>query len=402
MVRRFAQRAGTISTATLVAMPAVLLLVGLIVYVAFLRDAKTETQAGADAAALAAARALATDDLLTTSRERAARRIGLARNAALTLAQANFAAGEQLALDPNDASLPDGELVFGFLDTPLGEFQPAASLADDPDAWIGDRINAVQVTPGRSSLSAPFDGPAPDRKVRARATAMLDWCVVGFRPNNDSPVPLIPIGLVTDHAGIAPHGWHAEQAASDEWRFDPITRSFVPGQDGIPEIVVTLGTPPGKTQVPGLFLQIGVDSPIDTIRQVQLGVVRGDLEKKFGGGFVLDADNKLFLPGSLATPPDGSRTQQLLDEALTQVIGAGEPRIWPLVSQLDDDSGMARVTGWTGARVVSVARGPGGAYKLILQPAVVCHPSAVTEHGQTELPLFWTTNRTVCRVRLAE
>jgi hypothetical protein len=91
----------------------------------------------------------------------------------------------------------------------------------------------------------------------------------------------------------------------------------------------------------------------------------------------------------------------LLDDALRGVCDSGEPRIWPLFSTVNEDDGSVRVTGWMAARVVASSPAPGGGIQLILQPAVVCHPSAVTEQ-RTSPPLFWAINRTVCRVRLAE
>ena len=58
-------------------------------------------------------------------------------------------------------------------------------------------------------------------------------------------------------------------------------------------------------------------------------------------------------------------------------------------------------TGWMAARVVAITPGKDGGINLVLQPAVVHHPSVVTEHRQPE-PMFWAQNRTVCRVRLTE
>ena len=50
-------RAGTVGVATLLAVPGLLLLASLVFYVSTLRNSRSESQVGADAAALAAARA---------------------------------------------------------------------------------------------------------------------------------------------------------------------------------------------------------------------------------------------------------------------------------------------------------------------------------------------------------
>ena len=71
----FQRRPGSMSLMMLLAIPSLLLFVGMVLYVGMLRDAKTESQNGADAAALAAAHELATDDLLTQNRARAEGRI---------------------------------------------------------------------------------------------------------------------------------------------------------------------------------------------------------------------------------------------------------------------------------------------------------------------------------------
>ncbi len=394
-------RAGTVGVTTLIAVPVLLLLAGLVIYVGMLRDAHTETQIGADAAALAAARALATDDLLTDDIGRAENRLKNARAAAVTLGHANFAGGERLKLDINSKNHPDGDILFGQLDRPLsGRFDVAGS---DPSECVGDRVNAVRVVVRRCSVKAPFGACAPDREVLACATAMLDWRVVGFRPNDDSPIPLIPVGVFTDHKGELPYGWdaHCRRRDRDDWHYDPETRKCVPGRDGIPEVTVVIGRRSAHREVPGVFLQIGANSFGETIDQLRSGMNRQQLLEFGGSGFVLGLDNTLHLRGTPDCPAAEQSTRRTLDAALRDVRDSGEARIWPLFSDVNEDEGTVQVTGWMAARVVACSPAAGGGIKLTLQPAVVCHPSAVTEHRSSP-PAFWAINRTVCRVRLAD
>ena len=343
---------------------------------------------------------MATDDLLTDDVNRAAKRLNQARLAAVTLARENFAGGERLEIDANAMNLPDGDVVFGQLDQPLsGNFIPASSDITD---CIGDRINAVVVAVHRSPVKATFGGFAPDREVIASATAMLDWRVIGFRPNNDLPIPLVPIGIYSDHKGEVPQSWdaHCRNHDRDNWRFDPETNQFVAGRDGIPEVTVVIGKRTTHREVPALFLQVGVKSFGETIDQLHSGINRQQLREFGSSGFVLGQDNTLALPGTPDCPKVGQSTRRVLDETLQGICGSGEARIWPLFSNASED-GTVQVTGWMAARVVACSPVAGGGIELTLQPAVVCHPSAVTEHRSSP-PAFWAINRTVCRVRLAE
>ena len=392
-----ARRSGAISVATLLAVPVVLLVVGLVVYVALLRDSKVEVQNGADAAALAAAAALVSDDLLLSDPDRAAARLDRARAAAIALARANFSQGEALGLDRNPDNHPDGDIVFGFQDRPLAAFRP---VGGHPHEWAGDRVNAVRVTLGRSPLRAPLGGRSSTRDVRGRATALLDWHVVGFSPQGENPVPLMPIGLSLARKGLSEGEWEPEwRRGRDEWRFDPASGRFERGSDGIPEFEVVLGGPRRRPdEAVAVFLRIGGGSPQDSLRQFRSGVNRDDLAK-WGGEFLLGVHNTVNVSGSPDCPPETDPSRGPIEEALR---AAGGPRIWPLFSDADPETGNVRVSGWTGARIVSVGHADGGGLRIRLQPAVVSHPSIVADPGRSPHPAFWTGNRTVCAVRLAE
>lgn len=402
IVRQYpARRRGSISVTTLFAAPGMLVLVGLVVYIGTLRDARTEAQIGADAAALAAARTLACDDLITRDPVRSAALIARVRGTAVALASANFAHGERLQLNDNPGHDTDGDLVLGMLDRPLGgAFVPAGP---EFGGRLVHKVNAVRVSLRRSAVDAPLGGSAPDREVVARATAMLDWSVIGFLPRNDTPIPLMPIGLYTDHAGQHRNGWDArcEPGDQDNWRFDPELHRWIREPDGIPEVVVKLGRNTGDREVAARFLHVGVHSLPETALQLRRGMNRDQIRAQFGtGGFVLSKDNALPVPCSRECPsPDGADGQAALS-ALRAVSATGEGRIWPLFSGQDDESGSVQVSGWTAARIVACDRVPGG-MQLILQPTVVCHPAAVTEQRPSPPP-YCARNRTVCRVRLAE
>lgn len=396
------RRPGGISILAVLALPVVLLIIGLVVYVSQLRDSRTELQNGADAAALAAARALATDAMLTQDIGRAKKRFAGARDAAANLAGANLAGGERIKLDPNPDNQADGAIVFGSLDKPVGgNFQPVGT---DPANWVGNKANAVMVTVRRSAIRGVFGAIGPSGDVLARSVAMLDFGVYGFHPIDDTPTPLVPVAILTDHTGVHPNGWDhlARKAGPDNWAFDAGENKFVPGNDGIPEVTVVFGSPGGKPAARGLFLRVGADSFAVTAMQTKTGLARHDFRQaNFPSGFVLGSDNRLAVPGSPQCPPVGSESRNMIDAACREILAGGNPRVWPLVSDYDEDTGKVVVTGFVAARVVAVGSNDDGTLALTLQPAVVCHPALVTE-VRADRPDFWANNRTVCRVRLSD
>ncbi len=385
---------------TLIVLPVLLLLVGLVVYVGMIRDARTESQNGADAAALAAGLAMVHDDLLRNDLGCDRPRLQAARSMAMRVGHENVSAGKRLELSPNLQNDPDGDIVFGYLDEPLSVFQVA--LCSEAE-WAGHNINTVRVTNTRDPIHAPFGGASPDRAVRARSTVMLDHRVVGFRPTVDAPVPLMPIGVLTDHIGLLPMGWDAHcRTDTDEWKQDAVTGEWVPGQDLIPEIVVVLGPrAPGDQLVPAAFVQLGVDSFDETVTQLREGVTRAQIEAKYGSGLVLGPDNILPVPGTAGCPKPNTPGRQKIDESLRSAAQRAEPWIFPLFSKLNEETGTLHVTGWMAARIVLVSATPEGGLALTLQPAVLHQASAVTE-SRANPPAFWANNKTIVRVRLAQ
>lgn len=397
-------RRGVTSLSLLIGLPVLLLLVGLVVYVGLLRDARQDAQAGADAAALAGARLLADDSLLLLSnyRERMEQRVLQSRQMALMVGQLNFSGNERLQLNANQANDPRGDIVIGYLDRPLhATFTP---LTPDTDSWDNSAINAVRVVVRRSPIPALLGGRSPEQDVVATATAILDWRVIGYRPRNEQPVPLMPIALYTDHDGVDPQGWDGQwlRRDKDSWSYDPSGRRWQVGRDGLPEIVVRFGNADNNTsRGAALFLQIGVEDFGGTLTQIRQGIRRTELERQFGaGGFVLRSDNKVQVTAQAGLPPATSPARMQLLEALQELAGKGESRIWPLYSRYDAEQGQAAVSGWTAARIAAVVADE-DSLELELQPCVLPHCAALTQNVEPR-PAFWQHNRMVCRVRLAE
>lgn len=396
-------RAGSVSTATLIALPVTLLMLGVAIFFALARESKAEAQNAADAAALAATHALATDDLLVDNLDRTKARLAGAEAVAQKLAQQNFAHGKRLSVAANPKYAPDGDTVFGSLSSPTDTFTPF-----DPQTAPAAPVNAVRVIVSGPQVRAPLGGPTSSQNLRAQATAMLDFRVVGFRPTSAEAVPLVPLGLYDGTDNDGKNSWHPLlKTAPDRWTYDAEKKQFVRAPngdagDGIPEVTVVLGQPTDAS-VAGALLNLGIEPSAEdgfaqTVAQFGTGVTSAQF-KKWGGEFVLGADNKISIPGTTA----GSAASADLVTALREVVTSGQPRIWPLFAGgSDDGSGMRfDVTGWVGARLLSVDVVKDVGIVLVLQPAVVCLPAVVTEPAKVDPPAFWATNRTVCRVRLA-
>ncbi len=396
------RRKGAGSLVGLMTLPALLLLVGLVFYVAHLRGTRDEAQNGSDAAALAAAMAFVCDDFLSGKAVRCEECLVRSRIAADNLTRANFAGGEQLSLQENDKNDPEGDIVFGFLDQPFGEFAPAMH---GTEGWcVG--VNAVRVSVHRSPVKGMFGGKGLKRELRSQATAMLDYQVIGFRPKDDTtPFPMVPIALFTDHMGKVQNTWdgHCYASRLDEHAYDPKLKQFVLGKDDIPEVTVVLGKQPeDSSAVPATFLQVGAKSFADTAEQIRSGILRTHLTDNFAGEFVLGDDNTLGVNGSPQCPEPNHPNRDLLNNVLAEAIADGKPRLWPLFASLDEERGLILLSGWVGARLISASESELGGVKLVLQPTMVADPATVTTHNRIQCPAFWSLNNTVCRVRLAE
>jgi len=147
---------------------------------------RAEAQRAADAAALAAASGLATDDVLTQNDTGVAE---AARSRALAIARRNRVFNDETHIAEEDVE-------FGRIDDPWNLHSPF--VPSHPSV-----ANAVRVTVRRSTGSP--DGPIPTAfagvlgknwvNVEASATAIVDHRVAGFRPPPNGEGLLIPLTI---------------------------------------------------------------------------------------------------------------------------------------------------------------------------------------------------------------
>lgn len=195
-----------------VALVAILGGAALVVDRLWLDTAHTELRTAAEAAALAAGRELANDDLLRTSHNQQSR-VVKARLAAARIAAENFAIGEPLVLNTDD----DGDVRVGQLtfDDSTGE-SLFIETEDNPTTVV---VSARRTNDRQWPVDLPFRtlvGPNT-ADVVAIAEATLDNHIIGIRSVNYLAVPTLPIAILAD---AVTHGVPAKQKPRKPNTFD--------------------------------------------------------------------------------------------------------------------------------------------------------------------------------------
>lgn len=308
------QRRGAVAPAVAVSVLMLLGFVALAVDAGRLYVVRGELQNTADAAALAAARALLTVDAQLDN-------LPQIRTDGYTYAS-NIGALFECTGQP--VTVEQGNVTFGQLERP-------DNLSELLDIWTAD-YNAVRVFVRRSKGSP--DGPVSmtlsqlfgnmDADVSASAVAHLDDHMSGYRPPVDgSGGALIPM---TVEESI----FEAQAAGgSDDFGYDEDSRSVTYGSDGVPEIILF----PYKLSADGVpegdgnfgILNIGVNNQGEppVARQVTSGVTQQDLINEIGEpeiNFVTD-DGYPQIHGITGNPGLKASLKTPLEARVGTVIG---------------------------------------------------------------------------------
>ncbi len=425
LVRSGPRRRGTVAPWLVVTAPVYVAVFVLAVHVSSLRHRQAELQNAADAAALAGARALADDLLLTDREDRGDVVLARARAAALEFGRHNLVMTRPLELDANAANEPCGEVLCGTLDNPFARYFDENLLA--PPVPCRPWHNAVRVRATRMS-------------VAAQATAVFDQDVIGFQiqgsltvPGGTMPaVPLAPLALLCDPCRPgedSPGRWLQKDKRSweyqvlarmgpdgsgrESWRMGLTSKQPEEAPDRIPEMRVTLSSRRDDQQANGRLALVGVSSASEAVRQFGTGVTFFDLKDRggrltlAGAGAGETGDNQMTLPGAALSGRDLGG----LADALQAIVG--QPRVWMLYSQAQTSAAngdSVRVVGFVAARVMSVRAEAGGKTQgkdssqltVILQPSMMVTATAVTDHGRRDLGPRSIHNPYVGKVRIVE
>jgi hypothetical protein len=341
---------------------------------AWIDAAQVELTTATDAAALAAARDLATDDLLRIGPDTSEERIAAARVDATQIAEMNRVAGTPLVL--NDSDITFGQWVYSqsegtyvFLET---ELNPLAAMV----TGIRERS---RMNPVGLLMRGVTGQPAAD--LARRAIATLDNQIVGLRPAYNLVVPALPLAILDqDPTGARPDTWQTQITArkgADNAGYDLTTNTITAIADGIPEIVLT-GIAPGASTSSSKpnFCLIDFGSSYDAqhvATMVTHGWTHADLKP---------LNHELGVAKMPITVPANASPGTGEWNALTPLVG--ECRICllympvPASTSATSNGPTVTITGLVAGRILALSNNAGQAPQIVFQPGVIITRAAET------------------------
>ena len=311
-------------TAPLVAVALLLAMLGLALILdrLWLEAARLELTTAAEAAALAAARELASDARLQPHVDPRSLE-DLAVQAAMMTAVQNRAAGQPVMVEESDIAFfprPSDHSNLEYID--------ASESSEVPNRVVvtahRTRFRGNPVALFVSELTRQPSGDAI-----GTASARLDSRVAGVRPFSGATVPAIPLAIwQRDPSGERTDTWYAaieERRGRDDFGFDPETNEIVQEPDGIPELTLRSQALRGTIDVANLqLIDVGNQFQDDVLeRQWSTGWTTVDLAT-WGGELRLSSGTLGVNSSSLSLR--GLSTLQTSDRiALEQLTG--QPRL---------------------------------------------------------------------------
>ncbi len=328
----------------------------------WLGSSRVEARSGAEAAALAAARELVSDDRLLEGAD-PSWAVERARIAAGNIAKQNVVAGQPLVLNTEPG--PGSDIYFGELViTPETGQTQFAETAEFP--------TSVVVTARRSRASGNPVGTLVSGKpadVASQVEVSVSNAVIGIRPSATSSVPAVPLAIL-DGDAHRQDTWQAQielRQGADEFGYNDETNEVHHTGDGIPEIVLRSVAEDDETFEANVrLLSFGGDYKFNSLeKQFKNGLSTGDLAR-YGGEIVL---HKKQIPIE-STP------EILPDESGLFSSVIGQQRICVLYAPtISDDSVVA--TRLVAIRVMHIESTNDGAYEITVQPTVMSTRTAV-------------------------
>ena len=333
--------------------------------------ATEEAQGIAEAAAIAAARELASDDALRVPEPGPDGRIAAAKLAAENVAAMNHIAGQAYLLNPDS-----GDITFGVKveveDT--GEVRFVETIHDPRTVrMVAHRLHARgnPVALFVSGLTRVNAG-----EVRAQAEASIDNHVVGLQCVGTARVPMIPLAILAkDPMGQRQDTWQVQienRRGEDKFRFDPVKREVVSGSDGIPEIVlhsVTPGEDPAAANM-ALFDVHGQAGRFPLEEQIKLGWGPDDLERR-NGRFLLTKGPESFSARASVSKQTAAALKSIAGECRAALLYEN------FVQTERTAPGTIQSSGLVAGRVMAVEETDGANYKITFQPGVLATHAAV-------------------------
>lgn len=366
-------RSGNIVPAVAVALLVIGAAIALALNRAWIDGAQVELTTATDAAALAAARELAGDDLLRSGID-ASGRVAAARLAAVQVAALNTVAGQPVQLAPGDVHF--GRVV---LDSTNGMNVFLESESDPRSVVVWARRERSRGNPVGLLMSGLTGVGAAD--LGRLATATIDNNIVGVRASANIQIPALPLAILeSDSSGMRPDTWQAQivqRRGNDQFSFDPATGAVERASDGIPEIVLTTLSVPtgGRSDIfPNVCLVdfTGGWDPEHLVEMIKHGISSADLA---------NFNSELLLPGTPVSVPATALIGGPAWDALNQNLG--QCRICFLYQNSPAAAGSAApssvvCTGLVAGRVMQTAVAANGALQIVFQPGVIVTRAAET------------------------
>lgn len=398
------RRRGTLTVWTLLVMVSCICCVSLVANTGYLSSLRSDSHRCAQAAALAAARRLLTDDILRRSRqdfEIDAWRLN-AQNAAIEMGQAYAVGCGVPQLIPRDITIEMEAIAVA----QIGHAPDSGSFP--PRVQVNVANHDANESSGSFVLSSLIG--ITHGNISERSQAILENQIVGFRPGSQSATPIVPLALPEDPICNTTHCWSTEietDRGQDRFTWDDLTDAVRSGPDRLPELVLTIKSGdtrggPGIAQLVSWNTQTSVN---DALAQFATGLGQQHLSA--------DGDGVLAFPSAAGQIPINSDDVRELAKAIRPLIGSA--RIFPLydasesalkstAESVDAETSQNttaanhQILRVVAARLIRLEEISGQQLRIILQPTVLSTPTAVVSAANETTP----HNRYVWKIRLAE
>lgn len=363
----------------------------------------------AEAAALAAAKGLLSDDLLKAEQQPVEQqwRIARSQDAAIRLSEFYARSRPLLPLTADDIRYH----YRGYsLQKPAG----------DVDSAIPDSVTAGYGLNGSTRplplLLAGLTG-IHQASVGVQATARLENHLIGFQPSDAAPIPLMPFAVRDGSSDTPTSGWAAvveQNSGPDLFAWSAESRQVTSGPDGLPEITLSLSAAT-ETSGSGSLIPLRLcrdpwnqdsDNDVNMARQIRTGITGNDLRSiglsdlRFPySAQVIDIPRpRLAAIGSALQDMTGQPVIWCLCQTSTEANDTTSGQVETLNSELGSTAAtLTTLTRPAAARIVRVRSEESGRIEITLQPCVVTTTTSVTDASQQT-----HDNRYVYRIRLVQ
>lgn len=350
----------------------------------WLEATRLELHTAAEAAALAGARELASDQRLLPEVDGQLLSDD-ATQSAVFASLANRAAGQPVVITEADISFAVSPIETADDESPTSAEESLPNVIRVQAHRTRFRGNPVALF--ISQLTRQPYGDAV-----GQAAAKIDSHVVGVRPISGSAVPALPLAIwKVDPTGQRTDTWQAaieQRKGRDDYGYDAASGTVTSGGDGIPELTLNSARRDGPVHVANLqLLDIGTKFDEEKLqRQISVGWIADDLNA-WSGEFRLSTAQKSSDMVTLSGLPYLESADR---DAFDQIVGAARVALLYDTASAVENAKVQQVqcTRLVAIRVLQVIDQPDGSCQIIIQPAVLATRTALVDDAfDTETPV---------------